>query len=851
MAEIAKKSNPPGGNSTAAAAAKPPFKITNRAFLEALAGEQWRDVPVSSGDQSWVVYRAEQILAALDPLSANYYTVSTFRPMEDGWLRRTIDRFLDQFAFVIDDVNTKLNEAELLRVVPPPTYVLETSPGNYHYGYKVTNGFDARVMAALVYSIIDDPVINPSGKDPGMVGVTRVVRLPVGANCKPAVMAKNGGKPWPHVLHVWEPSRAYSVEDLADYLDVDISEPALARYRGGGNSRRATAAEVGIDPLMKLFDAKGMLVDATPNDNGFVTIRCPWAADHSDSRDEAGYRPGSGGFQCHHGHCEGKGMKEVRAWVEEAFTGAERAAALAETFGPVNENDPMLLAATHRTMLRDDPAYREIFGDDGGDGGHALPACSAGGLPDIPGGTYSEKELLPAISARFALVDREGEVTVVHRDAQGADHTMARDSFEAYLANVTVHVVSVDAKGKEEDLYLPAAGWWKAHPKRPPIRRAIFEPHRKARVNEYNFWRGFGVAPIEGRDKLKSFLAHLWVVIARRDRCKYRYLIRWLAWAVQNPEKPAETVIVLKSDAEGSGKTTVSDAMRVIFGKHAATVSDPEELIGRHVDDLEFVSFAQLEEALFAGDPRTADRMQHAITGATLRVNPKFRKAYQAPNRLHAILTSNHSWAVKAGKDARRWFVCEVSEGKVGDRAWFSRLYDDLQSGGYAQLLHYLQRRRLGKWHPREMPRTAELAEQQIRSASSVHQWLLSCAEQGRIDGYDGTARKDHLKLELGAAHGTAELHAAYAGAQRAQGARIEARVAFGRALAKILGDKCRARDIDKDGVRHHRGFYVPHADELARLIERSLGVARATVASAPSVDAAPQPPEDDPEGPF
>nr|WP_255679650.1 AAA family ATPase [Methylocystis sp. WRRC1] len=303
--------------------------------------------------------------------TANYYCVSVFRETAKGHFVRRIECFEEQFVLVIDDVGTKINLKELLRVIPLPTYVLETSPGNYHYGFRITNGRDARVIAALIDSIISDELINPSLRDPGMVGVTRVVRLPVGANCKPAIMAKNGGKPWPHVMHVWEPSRAYSVEQMAEELDVDISPEALARFKGGGHTRKATAAEVGIDPLMKLFDARGMLIDATPNDNGFVAIKCPWAADHSDARDEAGYRPGSGGFQCHHGHCEGKGMNELRAWVEEAFTGAERAAALAETFGPVNENDPVLQGEIKRAMMRD-PAYRAIFrdGDDDDDGGN-------------------------------------------------------------------------------------------------------------------------------------------------------------------------------------------------------------------------------------------------------------------------------------------------------------------------------------------------------------------------------------------------------------------------------------------------------------------------------------------------
>jgi hypothetical protein len=97
-------------------------------------------------------------------------------------------------------------------------------------------------------------------------------------------------------------------------------------------------------------------------------------------------------------------------------------------------------------------------------------------------------------------------------------------------------------------------------------------------------------------------------------------------------------VVILRSDKEGAGKSIVSDTMRRLFGDiHAMTVSKPEEIVGDHNDDMDLICFVQLEEALFAGDPRTASRMRHEITGERLRINPKGRKAYGVPNRMGAI----------------------------------------------------------------------------------------------------------------------------------------------------------------------------------------------------------------------
>lgn len=314
--------------------------ITNQEFLEALAGDDWRRVPISWGENSWWVSPAGDNISKPTVKTSNYFTVSIFRLADDGRFARKKELFERQFVFVIDDVGTKLDKAALRATMPPATYEMETSPGNWHYGYRLIGATDARALKALVSAIVDDLEINPSGKDPGMASVTRPMRLPIGSNNKDE-WKDAAGKGWPHILHTWEPTRAYTVEQMAFWLGVDLSEEALARFKDISGSRCATAEELGADPILKLFDMKGMLLDATPNDNGFVSIICPWRHEHSDDRtDGTGYRPGSGGFQCHHGHCESRNMNDLRAWVAEECAD-EFSAAQAETLREVFESAPI------------------------------------------------------------------------------------------------------------------------------------------------------------------------------------------------------------------------------------------------------------------------------------------------------------------------------------------------------------------------------------------------------------------------------------------------------------------------------------------------------------------------------
>ncbi len=191
-------------------------------------------------------------------------------------------------------------------------------------------------------------------------------------------------------------------------------------------------------------------------------------------------------------------------------------------------------------------------------------------------------------------------------------------------------------------------------------------------------------------------------------------------------------------------------------------------------------------------------------------------------NILHSILTTNHDWAVPAGPNARRWFVIEVDESRTFDREYFDALYGDMNDGGYGELLHFLLNVKLGNWHPRNIHRTTELADQQVLSAGSIKQWLLSAAEE------DGFTQFDQGKpiglVELGRDYATQELYGHYCDHRRFAGGRIESDRMFGRTLKKVLGDSAHIQHVkwSKTGSRHP-GYYIPDAATLRGLVMDSI----------------------------
>src|SRR5207237_8507682 len=90
----------------------------------------------------------------------------------------------------------------------------------------------------------------------------------------------------------------------------------------------------------------------------------------------------------------------------------------------------------------------------------------------------------------------------------------------------------------------------------------------------------------EGWQKLRRFWRHLRRVICRRDKQKFKYLMRLLAWFVQNPDKHAGVVLVLKSREQGTGKSTAGKVLLDIVGQHGFLVDDKDRLLGRFSDSL-------------------------------------------------------------------------------------------------------------------------------------------------------------------------------------------------------------------------------------------------------------------------
>lgn len=296
--------------------------VSNSRFLQEIFGDQaQRALVVSVRDinahdtRQWTARPARE--AVLPQRANNYFAISLFRGD-----RRKIDRFEALYVIVIDDVGKKIATSDL-RGMPEPTWRLETSPGNEQWGYALDQPLtDPRVYSAIVAACAR---LTADGSDPGMAGVNRVMRLPVGVNNKACYQDETGFDAIPHQLHTWRPGAKSSIESLAQALGADISEAALAAWRDT-NYAVLSEEEIESDEILKLFASRGAVLGQR-NDSFFYPVICPWSAEHTqDGREATGaaYKPGHG-FKCHHGSCTGRGYDDVVGWAVETFEPEQRA----------------------------------------------------------------------------------------------------------------------------------------------------------------------------------------------------------------------------------------------------------------------------------------------------------------------------------------------------------------------------------------------------------------------------------------------------------------------------------------------------------------------------------------------
>jgi len=202
------------------------------------------------------------------------------------------------------------------------------------------------------------------------------------------------------------------------------------------------------------------------------------------------------------------------------------------------------------------------------------------------------------------------------------------------------------------------------------------------------------------------------------------YLLKWIAYTIQNPDKPAGAALVLRGE-KGSGKGTLGHFLKNIWGNHGLHIANAKHLVGNFNGHLNDVCFLFADEAFFSGDKQHESVLKALVTEPSVIIERKGIDAVSQPNYLKIFMATNASFAVPATKDERRFCVFDVSSDRIGDRDYFNALHTDCASlGVQAAFLHSMQNTDLAGFHIGTIPESVGLREQRFHSMNSVQKWL-------------------------------------------------------------------------------------------------------------------------------
>lgn len=251
----------------------------------------------------------------------------------------------------------------------------------------------------------------------------------------------------------------------------------------------------------------------------------------------------------------------------------------------------------------------------------------------------------------------------------------------------------------------------------------VFAPNMETQITIFNTWEGFAVEPVEGCKHI-PINEHIDQVVCNGDKNLTEYVLNWIAFTYQHPDRPARVALVLRGK-KGCGKGTLGHFLMNSWGVHGVHISNSKHLVGNFNGHLADKCFLFADEAFYSGNRADEPILKSLITEPTMMVERKGIDAQQERNYLKVFMATNSEYAVPASKDERRYCVLDVSGEYIGDKSYFDRLYKTCNDKeAQSNFLYEMLNRDISTFNIGDIPETSALKEQRLHSFDSVQKFV-------------------------------------------------------------------------------------------------------------------------------
>jgi hypothetical protein len=345
-----------------------------------------------------------------------------------------------------------------------------------------------------------------------------------------------------------------------------------------------------------------------------------------------------------------------------------------------------------------------------------------------------EKRLttLKELNDRFALLEARGSASAYI--SRFDRMTIQENDLKRRLANEVVLAGEKNGKPVHEGAFK----FWTGHAHRHVYRHIAFTS-KELPSDTLNLFRGLGVTPREGR--CDRIVAHIREVICSGDAVATDRMLKLKAWQMQNIGKPSRVIVVMKTKKHQAGKgVLLGETMLKIYGPAGFAPAAIEQVLGRFNDIIVGRAYIFLDEVMFSGDRRSADAIKSLATATIYGIETKGLPIIQCPVGVNFWAATNHEVAAFIEESDVRYWVLDVSEHRVGDTDYFTRLIEEIENGGREAFAHRLLNMDVSGFVPlRDVPKDNAAKREMIRRAINpfdARNWLEACCVSRQIIGY-------------------------------------------------------------------------------------------------------------------
>jgi hypothetical protein len=261
---------------------------------------------------------------------------------------------------------------------------------------------------------------------------------------------------------------------------------------------------------------------------------------------------------------------------------------------------------------------------------------------------------------------------------------------------------------------------------RPEVDREVYEPGKPHIMDgKFNRWQGWGVEPRPGNvQPLLDLIEFLVPNSVTRE-----WFLSWLAYPIQHPGAKLPVAVVMVSQQQGVGKSSLADALRAVYGSGNSAVIDQRALESNFNAPLAAKQFIVGEETTGREQRKIADVLKNLITAPAILVNEKYKPQVELANCANFLFNTNHADAFHLEESDRRFCVIECTSAPRPS-AFYTGFRQWLDNDGASHFFDYLLRRDLSAFNAyAHAPRTEAKDSMIAASRSGIAGWVHELRE--------------------------------------------------------------------------------------------------------------------------